>query len=270
MQEFYRLELVVIVNDRSNNENGATHDLITATDQVTINPSTASLAGSLQTQTNPANQNWNKEYLKDPTVLSSPTAFFNHHASRFKSKLIAQTLLPSLSIQHNKDSVFSNSLHQSSKTWSAWNLQRNNLIILANAAAIELYFLCVENEQDAEKLCTKCSEKFFLNLSLTDTIAQAPLIASCIQILARLALKYPNLSKISVRHLSDFLTEPSPILLKQYRHIVEKLNNLKQTAATQHSGGSKTPNILKTHSVSRSQTLVYKNDGVGRRATIIA
>ena len=261
MQEFYRLELVVIVNDRSNTANATTHDIIAATDQATTsNPSTASLAGSLQA--NPANPNWNKEYLKDPAVLSSPTAFFNHHANRFKSKLIAQTLLPSLNTQHNKDSVFSNSLQQSSKTWSAWNSQRNNLIILANAAAIELYFLCVENEQDAEKLCTKCSEKFFLNLSLTDTIAQAPLIASCIQILARLALKYPNLSKISVRHLSDFLTEPSPILLKQYRHIVEKLNNLKQTAAIKHNDGSKTPNMLKPNSVSRSQTLVYKNGNV--------
>lgn len=41
--------------------------------------------------------------------------------------------------------------------------------------------------------------------------------------LGRLALKYPNLAKISVRNLTDFLTEPSPILLKQYRHIIDKL-----------------------------------------------
>ena len=105
---------------------------------------------------------------------------------------------------------------------------------MANAAAIELYFLVVEDEQDAEKLCTKCSEKFFINLSLTDSILQAPLIASCVQVLGRLALKHPNLSKISVRYLTDFLTEPSPILLKQYKHIVEKLNfskNPDQTAA---------------------------------------
>lgn len=43
------------------------------------------------------------------------------------------------------------------------------------------------------------------------------------KVLGRLALKYPNLAKISVRHLTDFLTEPSPILLKQYKHIIDKL-----------------------------------------------
>jgi hypothetical protein len=175
--------------------------------------------------------------------------------------------------------------NSSSGGGSQWQSAKNNLVIMANAAAIELYFLCVEDEQDAEKLCTKCSEKFFINLSLSETIMQAPLIASCIQVLGRLALKYPSLAKTSVKYLTDFLTEPSPILLKQYKHIIEKLthqkggggggakspptplvntNNLNKTldnqSKTLRPGGPQVNliGVNGTRSLSRSQTLAYK------------
>ncbi len=206
VQEFYRLELVVISNDRSNSNDGP-NELCNPMNGDASMPSTPPAALS-----NPSNS----------ASLSSASAFFNHHASRIKSKLNVQTILPVLNSNNSPNSG-------QMKVSTTWISLRNNLSILANAAAIELYFLCVEDEQDAEKLCTKCSEKFFLNLTLTETIAQAPLIASCIQVLGRLAYKYPNLSKISVRHLTDFLTEPSPILLKQYKHIIDKLNPIKPT-----------------------------------------
>lgn len=151
VQEFYRLELVVISHDR--------HD--------------TSLLPTDPTETG-----------KD---TNTPSTFFNLHASRFKSKLTS-----SEKAGERADSIKGQQLRGS----SAWTTARNHLIILANAAAIELYFLCVEDEADADKLCSKCSEKFFLNLSLTDTVAQAPLIASCIQVLGRLALKYPTLAKV--------------------------------------------------------------------------
>jgi hypothetical protein len=167
--------------------------------------------------------------LSNPNnIVSSANAFFNLQANKLKSKLNNVNI-------NSPNSVAAAAAAAAFKTSTSWISLRNNLSILANAAAIELYFLCVEDEHDAEKLCTKCSEKFFLNLSLTETISQAPLIASCVQILGRLAFKYPNLSKISVRHLTDFLTEPSPILLKQYKHIIDKSNQSK--LATLPSGG---------------------------------
>ena len=242
VQEFYQLELVVINNERSGHDNS-----LNTTDH--------------QTGDNTPSHN-NKDYLNNSAVLSSPSAFFNHHASRFRSKLISNSDKASDKSLNSRDSIFVNSLQHAYKNTTAWNASRNNLIILANAAAIELYFLCVEDEQDADKLCTKCSEKFFLNLSLTDTIAQAPLIASCIQVLGRLALKYPNLSKISVRHLSDFLTEPSPILLKQYKHIIEKLNNLNSKTSPAKQNVSKHSAKSSSRSISRSQTLAYRNGNV--------
>ncbi len=148
VQEFYRLELVVIPNDRS--ENALLHAETSDSGKDTSTPS-----------------------------------FFNHHASRFKLKLI-----PGEKMER------ADTLNGSQKMSSTWTAARNQLIILANASAIELYFLCVEDEADADKLCSKCSEKFFLNLSLTETVAQAPLISSCIQVLGRLALKFPTLAKV--------------------------------------------------------------------------
>lgn len=188
----------------------------------------------------------NEANMSTPS-LSSPTAFLNHHANRIKSKLL--TPQPSLGAENQTTTgstlaVPSSTLaapnnwqlgasqptsSSSVKASSSWTSAKNNLIILANAAAIELYFLCLEDETDAEKLCMKCSEKFFIQLSLSETILQAPLIASCIQVLGRLALRYPALARTSVKHLTDFLIEPSPILLKQYRHIIEKLNHVKSS-----------------------------------------
>lgn len=212
IEEFYRLELIVMVNDRTKSSN--TNDLNKSVESSANQPSTTA-------------------------SITSPASFFNHHANRFKSKLIPQ----SASNQTQGVNVLPSSPTMKTAPSSHWLSQRNNLIILANASAIELYFLCVEDESDAEKLCTKCSEKFFLNLSLSDTILQAPLIASCIQVLGRLAMKYPNLSKISVRHLTDFLTEPSPILLKQYKHIIEKLTVKTETTQS----GVKSPMTAKTN-----------------------
>ncbi len=204
VQEFYRLELVVINDRRSSTSTTSTSG------QVTVDSAMSSSATADTSTNNSSN------------ATTNPVGtFFNHHANRFKTK-IQTTLNPSSNVTFTLSSPLRSAQ-------SFWSTTKNNVIILANAAAIELYFLCVEDEQDAEKLCIKCSEKFSLNLSLTDTIAQAPLIASCIQVLGRLALKYPNLAKISVRHLSDFLTEPSPILLKQYKHIIEKLNTLNKS-----------------------------------------
>ncbi len=245
VQEFYRLELVVI-NDRMTNQ-----------------------SDSLNTTGEYHHSNHQNHHHNNKSDNSVGT-FFNHHANRFKSKL--QTLQQqTVGSTNNNTNSTNNTTNNVTFTLAAplkssvtiWNSTRNNLIILANAAAIELYFLCVEDEQDAEKLCMKCSEKFSLNLSLTDTISQAPLIASCVQVLGRLAMKFPNLAKISVRHLTDFLTEPSPILLKQYKHIIEKLNTLKP-ANSKSIGGPKTPlNHQNNYSLTLGNSYSLRNTSAG-------
>lgn len=175
--------------------------------------------------------------LTSTANISSPTAFIKDNAKRFKTKLIPQSMLSSVNNNSNVINLLPSSPFKSSASY--WSINRNNIIILANASAIELYFLLVEDDIDAEKLCIKCSEKFLLTLTLSETIIQAPLIASCIQVLARLALKFPRLAHISVKHLADFLLDPSPILYKQYKHIADKLitkNEMKTKFQNENKG----------------------------------
>ena len=247
---------MVIVNDRNSNEIALNNIPSEAINNKTSEQNSAIASMSSPSFSNhqngmlstglPSSSTANAASTNSTADIKSPSGFLHHHANRFKSKLIPQSgLTATLTTPYNA----------TVKPSSTWNTSKNNLIILANAAAIELYFLCVEDEHDAEKLCNKCSEKFFLNLSLTETISQAPLIASCIQVLGRLALKYPNLSKISNRHLTDFLTVPSPILLKQYKHIIEKLNTIKTT----NNGGTGTGGTKSNSTLQTSNSLRYSD-----------
>lgn len=136
---------------------------------------------SSSSSVSPSHHNNNHHHHSHPhTSFTTTTAsFINHHANRLKSKLVPNTIMQSSSTLASGTSSKMLPNQQSGQ----WTSQKNTLIIMANAAAIELYFLCIEDESDAEKLCTKCSEKFFLsNMSLSETILQAPLIASCIQV----------------------------------------------------------------------------------------
>jgi hypothetical protein len=49
-------------------------------------------------------------------------------------------------------------------------------------------------------------------------IAQTPLLIVSLQVLSRLAEKFASLAVYAIRALSDFLTEPSPLLHKLYRY----------------------------------------------------
>lgn len=51
-----------------------------------------------------------------------------------------------------------------------------------------------------------------------------------IQVLSRLAEKYPRLATYVIRALCDFLTEPSPVLYKLYRHTSQKLDGDEQSS----------------------------------------
>ncbi|CAF4139791.1 unnamed protein product [Rotaria sp. Silwood2] len=101
----------------------------------------------------------------------------------------------------------------------------------ANAAALELLCLSCDDESEAEKLCTKCAEKFSQEtISIKLLAAQMPLLITSLEILSRLADKYQSLATYSIRVLCDFLTEPSPLLFKLYRHTSQKLDEEEQNS----------------------------------------
>ncbi|CAF1029135.1 unnamed protein product [Rotaria sordida] len=111
----------------------------------------------------------------------------------------------------------------------------------ANAAALELLCLSCDDESEAEKLCTKCAEKFSQEtISIKLLAAQMPLLITSLEILSRLADKYKSLATYAIRVLCDFLTEPSPLLYKLYRHTSQKLDEEEQnTFVNEHPKSSK-------------------------------
>ncbi|CAF0823433.1 unnamed protein product [Adineta ricciae] len=101
----------------------------------------------------------------------------------------------------------------------------------ASAAALELLCLACDEEIEAEKLCTKCAEKFSQEtITIKLLSAQMPLLVTSLEVLSRLAEKYECLSTYTIRALCDFLIEPSPILFKLYRHTSQKLDGEERSA----------------------------------------
>ncbi|CAF5002187.1 unnamed protein product, partial [Rotaria magnacalcarata] len=105
------------------------------------------------------------------------------------------------------------------------NSHRYRTRVDANAAALELLCLSCDDEIEAEKLCTKCAEKFSQeSLSIKLLAAQIPLLVTSLEVLSRIAEKHKSLAIYTVRALCDFLTEPSPVLYKLYRHTSLKID----------------------------------------------
>ncbi|CAF3557038.1 unnamed protein product [Rotaria sp. Silwood1] len=105
------------------------------------------------------------------------------------------------------------------------NSHRYRTRVDANAAALELLCLSCDDEIEAEKLCTKCAEKFSQeSLSIKLLAAQIPLLVTSLEVLSRLAEKHKSLAIYTIRALCDFLTEPSPVLYKLYRHTSLKID----------------------------------------------
>jgi hypothetical protein len=214
VKELNNLECIVYINDPSSSSDNNNKTLSNDNHFIPIIVSDASGRGDTSAPstltnesglssitplaTNTANNLANS--ISTSSALS-PGAFFNHHANRFKSKIIPPSLLSSdksssninntgfndnnnaiNQVQINDDNGNMNTKVNYSASINSWQTVKNNLVVMANAAAVELFFLCLKDEQDAEKLCTKCSERFLSIFTLKQAVIQAPIIASCIQV----------------------------------------------------------------------------------------
>lgn len=89
----------------------------------------------------------------------------------------------------------------------------------------DIVFLTFCFHLEAEKLSSKCIEKFSQESSgLQILLVQMPLLITSFEVLYRLATKYSSLMTYTTRAFVDFLTEPSAILIRFYRHVYQHVD----------------------------------------------
>ena len=95
--------------------------------------------------------------------------------------------------------------------------------VATNAACVDLLVWSCIDEQSADSLCSTLTEKINAPYNPSIVYSHLPLLTVCLDGLGILGRKFSNLTDICITSLTDFIINPSPILIKLYKQV--ELNN---------------------------------------------
>ncbi|CAB4064610.1 PI4KA [Lepeophtheirus salmonis] len=105
------------------------------------------------------------------------------------------------------------------------------------------------SEFGADSLVSKLTDKISTTSSHRLILAHMPLIMVCIEGLGKMSEKFPSLAKQSSDCLREFLTNPSPILTRLYRHNLDYTKRLPNITVSDTESNQSTQNIAENKKV---------------------